>query len=529
MLAFIVSLALAQATPEPAAPATPTASPSAAPVPGAPLDVSPANIDLNPAQQRTIAITGAAPPLQATLEKRLVTATVSSDGTTVTVTASQATGDDVLHLVDANGTQADVPIRVAFNAGTIVPQTTLKVTGEPADPDWLAQQVAASIARLTQAQPGARTTIGTVTPPTAPLQPGGTTQFVVPVQISGNGQYFDQTGSTTVTVQNVALDRFAPELLFYDDDPEHVTQDGVFFRGSIGTGRPTRLYYYHDNTQDPRRLVLALRANSQDPTQVQVVDSTSGPNADVMHVGHTVTQKYLLAKQRGQAIVLDLSDSPYFLQDITMGPRDLVAGSVDFRVLSGGPVTVTVLAVSPGIDPRALLDGPVLPGDGHHRTGTFTLSGFGSHSLSYAVGGPDVSLDIGDTQPTPPSADPAATGHDYGDYGVLHTIDLTLTNPSGAPATAYLYFKPSGNPARGGFLVDGTFVSVGCVRVPQPYQISVIDLAAGKTQHTVVQTMTDGGSFLPVQIGVTATPPQPAAPPIAASDGCFPKPAADSQ
>ena len=87
----------------------------------------------------------------------------STDAATVTVTASQATGDDVLHLVDANGAQADVPIRVAFNAGTIVPQTTLKVTGEPADPDWLAQQVAASVARLTQAQPGARTTIGTIT------------------------------------------------------------------------------------------------------------------------------------------------------------------------------------------------------------------------------------------------------------------------------------------------------------------------------------------------------------------------------
>ncbi len=163
MLAFILSLALAQATPEPAASATPIASPTAAPVPGAPLSVSPANIDLNPAQQRTIAITGAAPPLQATLDKRLVTATASTDATTVTVTASQATGDDVLHLVDANGAQADVPIRVAFNAGTIVPQTTLKVTGEPADPDWLAQQVAASVARLTQAQPGARTTIGTIT------------------------------------------------------------------------------------------------------------------------------------------------------------------------------------------------------------------------------------------------------------------------------------------------------------------------------------------------------------------------------
>jgi len=248
-----------------------------------------------------------------------------------------------------------------------------------------------------------------------------------------------------------------------------------------------------------------------------------------MHVGHTVTQKYLLAKQRGEALILDLTDSPYFLQDVTMGARDLVAGNVDFRVLSGGPVTVTVLSVSPGIDPRTLLDGPVLAGDGHHRTGVFALSGFGANRLSYSVGGPDVTLDIGDTQPTPPSADPAATGHDYGDYGVLHTIDLTLTNPSATPATAYLYLKPFGGPARGGFLIDGNFVSVGCVRVPQPYQISRFDLAAGQTQHTVVQTMTDGGSFYPVHIGVSATPPQPASPPIAAPDGCFPKPAADSQ
>ncbi len=292
-----------------------------------------------------------------------------------------------------------------------------------------------------------------------------------------------------MSVQNVALDRFAPELLFYDDDPEHVTQDGVFFRGSVSAGRPARLYYYHDNTQDPRRLLLALRANSQDPTQVQVVDATAGPNADVMHVGHTVTQKYLLAKQRGEALILDLADTPYFLQDITMGARDLVAGSVDFRVLSGGPVTVTVLSVSPGVDPRALLDGAVLPGDGHHRTGTFTLSGFGSHSLSYSVGGPDVSLDIGDTQPTPPSADPAATGHDYGDYGVLHTIDLTLTNPSGAAATAYLYFKPSGNPARGGFL-GGRQLRIGRLR-PRAAAISDQRLRSGRRANAAYRRADD--------------------------------------
>jgi hypothetical protein len=36
--------------------------------------------------------------------------------------------------------------------------------------------------------------------------------------------------------------------------------------------------------------------------------------------------------------------------------------------------------------------------------------------------------------------------------------------------------------------------------------------------------MTDGGSFYPVEIGITGTPPTPATPAISAPDGCFPKP-----
>jgi hypothetical protein len=149
--------------------------------------------------------------------------------------------------------------------------------------------------------------------------------------------------------------------------------------------------------------------------------------------------------------------------------------------------------------------------------------------LNYSIGSADpAAVVIGDTDPTPPSAQPNAEGHDYGDYGVLHTINLTVNNPSPDPATAYLYFKPLGGPARGSFLVDGSLYEIGCVRVSQPYQISEIQIAAGQTYHGTLRTMTDGGSFYPAEIGITTTPPQPHAPPINAPDGCFPKPQADT-
>jgi hypothetical protein len=466
--------------------------------------------------------------VQATLDQKLVNVVVSPDGTSLAVTATQATGDDTLHVVDANGARADLPIRVAFNAGTIVPQTTLTVTGNPVQPDWLASQVTSLVTRLTKAQPGATTTIGVLSPPPASaLQPGQTEQFVVPVQIAGNGRYFDQSGSTAVTVQSVALEPFAPQLLFYDDDPEHVAQDGVLFRGTVAAGQPARLYYYHDDASDPRMLVVALSSGSQDPTSVQLVESQAGPNMDVMHVGHTVTKNFLLTKAQGEGVVVNLSqDDPYLLAAVPMASRQLVAGAVDLRVLSGGPAVVTVLAVSTGADVRSLLSGPVLPSDGHHRTGVFRIAGFGSDALAYTTGGPDAKLVVGDTDPTPPSVNPGAPGHDYGDYGVTHTIVLTMNNPGPSAFTAYLYFKPLAGPARASFLVGNNLVEIGCVRTPTPYQVSSFELQPGQTTHVTVQTMTDGGSFYPAEIGVSATPPHPTAPPINAPDGCFPKPEA---
>jgi hypothetical protein len=505
--AFLLGIVLAQATP------------------GA-LGLSLTSVNLNPAQQQIVTVSGATAPLQATLDRRLVNAAPSDDGTSVTITATQATGDDVLHLEDANGARADLPIRVAFNAGTIVAQTTLTVTGDPADPQWLAAQVESWVSRQTQTLPGAHATIAAVTPPPAPLQPGAGAQFVVPVQISGDGQYFDQTGTTTVNVQNAAMDPFLPALLLYDDDPEHVTQDGVLFRSTVTAAEPARLFYYHDAAEDPRTLAVVLASDSQDPTSVQLVGAVAGPNMDVMHVGQTLTQKFLLAKARGEGVVVNLSqDAPYVLTQLPMSARQLVSGAVDVRVLSGGPVVVSVLAVSAGGDLRTLLSGPTLPGDGHHRTGVFRIAAFGADALAYSAGAADATLVIGDTDPTPPSADPTANGRDYGDYGVIHTIDLTLTNPGADPATAYLYFKPLAGPARGSFLIDGNLVDIGCVRQPTPYEITSFQLNPGQTYRTQVRTMTDGGSFYPAQIGVSATAPQPSAPPIAAPDGCFPKPA----
>ncbi|MEO9263045.1 MAG: hypothetical protein ABI282_03060, partial [Candidatus Baltobacteraceae bacterium] len=467
---------------------------------------------------------GAAAPIMGALDRRLVTFSIDQTAGTITVTATQATGTDTLHISDARGATVDVPIRVAFRAGTVVAATTLKVTGSPVDPQWLARQIATTVARLTTVLPGAITSISPVTPPTAPLSPGEQAQFAVPVQIGGGSAYYDVAGETNVTVQNVPVDTFAPAVLFYDDDPERVVADGVLFRGTIDAAHPTRLYYYHDGGPQPRRVIVMLSAQSQDPVSLHVIDSSAGPNLDVMSVGHAASKNFLAYKALNVGTIVDLNgDAPFVLDDLMMQYRQGVAGSVGLRVLSGGAVTVTVVAASPGVDPRTLLASPVLPGDGHHRTGFFSIADYGSAALSYIVGAADAKIVYGDREPTPRNLDPNARGHDYGDYGVLWNIAFTLSNPTPDPATVYLYQRPIGGVVRSSFLVDGNLVETGCVRVSTPYQIGAYALAPNQTYRLNVQTMTDGGSNYPLEVGVTQAAPQATPPPINSPDGCFPK------
>ncbi|HEY9180397.1 MAG TPA: hypothetical protein VIO32_06730 [Candidatus Baltobacteraceae bacterium] len=241
-------------------------------------------------------------------------------------------------------------------------------------------------------------------------------------------------------------------------------------------------------------------------------------------------------KPVGEGIVADVdAQNPYVADYFGMKRLDGAAGSVGIRVLSGAPVTVTVLALPPlpqgavlsAADLATDLTLPQLPDDGHHRTGAFSLAGYADEAIAFTAPGPDASVQYGAQSPSPAQVpnDPVATGHDYGEYGVLRTLQFQIDNPLDQSQTLYLYERPMGGAVRSSFLVNGQLVQLGCARVSDRYQIGepLIVQPGGKYALTV-QTMTDGGSIYPLEVGLTATPPLPTVPPITAPDGCFPKP-----
>ncbi len=490
---------------------------------GAALSAQPAALDLHPFERAIVAVDGARGTLGVASRSGLASAVPDSVTGALDVRAGAGMGNDVLHITDSSGDAVDVDVRIANDAGVAPARVTLTVTGSPLDWTWLWSQIAQAIASMSTLEPGAVVQPVQPSPSPALPAPGEDTEFDVPVQIGAAGA-FDVHATTRVRVNNAALAPFAPPSLFYDDDPEYVDADGVLYRATVSRADPARLYYYHDDRGDERRLIVALRSRAV-PATVQLVDSSAGPNIDVLSVGHAVGKGVLQMQPRNEGVVVRIGVAqPFIVNDLPISTRQVVAGNIDVRVLSGGPVDVIVLSAAPGADPATLLDGPLLPRDGHHRTGVFSILNAGTQTLAYVAGGPDASATYGNRQSAPPNVELGSDGTDYGDYGVVQTLLFSISNPTAQTVTAYLFERPLGGVVRSSFLVDGVLHEVGCVRDShQRYGIAAFELAPGTRYQLQVLTMPDGGSNYPLEVGLTATPPQPIAPPVSAPDGCFPK------
>ncbi len=487
------------------------------------MHASPARLRLAPAQRGVVAVHGAWGALSARSENRLVRVVVLQARRLVVVTATGETGRDVIAIEDARGDRTIVPVRVAFDAGTIRSHLRLRVTGDPAAADWIARHLVRAVRDATETMPGARVAVGSPSPAPSPLRPGLRAAYSVPVTIGGAGLYYDVAGSTTVAVEDLQLPPPRPRLLLYDDDPETVAHDGLLFRTTITVDHPVRLYFYHEDARVPRLLSVVVRNRGARSARVQVITARAGPADDPMSVGIATTRRYIMRRHADEGIVLQIPPHGVaVVAQVRMDPSQVASGVVDLRPLRGGPLETAVVATPVGGDPRTYLRGPRLPGDGHHRTGVFTLHGVQRVALSYVAGGPGVWTELGSRSASPRPLG-GSRGSDTGAYGVLRRIDVMLRNPLPEPSPLYLYEEPLGGPVRSFFLVDGTPTQMGCVRVPRRYRIAAFELAPGGVYLLHLVAMTDGGSFYPLRIGVTAKPPDPHVPPVRAPHGCFPK------
>jgi hypothetical protein len=431
-------------------------------------------------------------------DSSIVAVAVDQNTQTVTLTG-KVPGTTVVTVTDARGVSRDVPVQVAYFAGSVPQHVTLALTGNPASSQFVREQVARTLREVAQLRPDAQIL---VTPDDVPfnstLEQDNVTAFTVPVVMQGRSDVEVDT-SVRVDVQNVAVPRISPGSLMVSDYPERLTENGLLFTADLQYEQPSRFLYFHYNPpgQPDRRIVLRADNASSEPSIVQFISGRGGPSANEMEAGHRATKEFLVDAVQNQGRLLTIPGHG----SINVVQQDLPAGSIvcnllQLRVLSGGNVHLTLFAQSADESPDVpLASSGLLESAYKHARGIYPIPEF-HFATQWNVNGDYLELPIGQL-PLPNHLQGQALS---GDYGVLQSFVVTVQNPLSTPQSIAIYENPRGGRATATYLIDGVLVQSHQVPPFSRYKVRQYTVPARGFVRVTIVTMPEAGSSLPLRL-----------------------------
>lgn len=483
------------------APGTPSIAPapaSSAPTPP-PIVVQPANAIVPVNSSLNVTVGSVLGTIAATArDPSIVGVTVDQATSTVTL-YGKTPGSTSVVISDSRGLTREVPVRVAYYAGSMTDSLTVSITGDPASAEFVRDEVAAALTRSAQLRPGAQ---AVVSPGDVPIRGDLAQDNVavvnVPVLLQGSA-YVEVDATTRVEVRNVAAPRIRPGSLMVSDYPERLEEDGLLFSADLRNDQPSRFLYFHYNpTGQPNRRVV-LRAVNSDPQAavVQFISGTGGPMPNEMQAGHVATREFLVNVVQNQGRLISIPSNGA----VTVTQQDIPAGTIackllQLRVLSGGSVHLTLFAQPADATPDvAPAPGDLLEGTHKHARGIYPIPEF-YYATQWYVNGEYLELPIGQI-PLPNDLQGEALA---GDYGVLQSFVVTMQNPLSTPQNVAIYENPRGGRATGTYLIDGVLVQSHQVPPFSRYKIRQYVVPARGFVRVTIVTMPEGGSSYPLKL-----------------------------
>ncbi|MDQ6925781.1 MAG: pilus assembly protein N-terminal domain-containing protein, partial [Candidatus Eremiobacteraeota bacterium] len=502
--------------PAPVGPTMPAAAPTESPAPGTitpitstpfpvptptqpPIIVEPPQVNVEPGKTTTARVNGSLGTLTATVADPAIANVIVDQTQRVLYISGLKVGTTTATVTDSRAVARDVAIRVAYAAGTVADQTTLRVTGNPTSSDYLREALAVAVTRAATLRSGASINVPLDTIPVrGNLKIDNRTEIDVPAQIAGNG-YLPVNGTTHVVVENTALPPIQPARLLVSDYPERLTANGVLFTARLDRTQAQRFLYYHYNpgNEPARRILLKARNASNAPATVQMIDGSAGPGTNEMEVGHLSTKRFLVREARNEGQVMTIGPGATMnLVDHPLPPANVVSAILQLRLVSGDPLDLTLVAQ----DALAPLDQSVdtvqlLAGGAPHARGVYPVPTF-FFERTYDVDGPDLDIPIGQL-PLPNLREGEALS---GDYGVEQSMNVVIVNMTRGPHAIALYANPRGGRATGTFLIDGTLVQAHALAAFSRFKIWQETINAGTFRRIRVVTMPEGGSSYPLRL-----------------------------
>lgn len=425
-------------------------------------------------------------------------AVVDQEGRALSI-AGLAPGATTITLRDERGVTRDVMVRVAYAAGSIPNETTLRVTGDPASQTFLREAIADAVARAVTLRLGARVaTVFDRLDVHGDLPQDNRRDLDVPVALAGD-EYVPVSTLVRVHLENFALPRARPARLLVSDYPERLTANGVLFTATIDRSAAQRFLYYHYNpTGSPSRRILVKMTNpGSTPATVHVIASLSGPGSNEMAVGHNATRNFLIRDRRNEGVVLTIPpNATVNVVNHVLPPNMVVNTLMQLREVEGDPLPLAIVAQ----DYDAPIDGSVdgstlLAGGAPHARGVYPVPEFYA-DYTYYVDAPDLEIPIGQL-PLPNLREGQALA---GDYGVLTTARVVIVNTSRQPQAVALYANPRGGGATGTFLIDNTIVQAHRLSAFTKYKLWQETIQPGTYRRLRIVTIPEGGSSYPLRM-----------------------------
>jgi len=387
-----------------------------------------------------------------------------------------------------------------------VPSGALRVnvTGGPTPVETLHLAIVTAVRTAFPDARDAEITVLSTTPPSSPLEVDGNTTVRATVAISAPPRP-RQLRVLPVTLVNEIAPWSDAQVLLVSNSPETLPFGKVLYNGSLASGQVARLLYHHQNGSTTQRMtVMVALSNPTRSTVTLWVDGTSaGATTTELAAGHNAALGFLEQYWRHAGFFVEIPANttlPLLVHDLP--PRGIISGIAQVALVDGDRLNLQVVARLAGeMDPPTESYTPDF--DSSHQRGAFAQPEVWS-SLAFTVGGPPLVMTLG--------ADgdllrEGATGARLaGNYGVVYTFTVQVTNPTSERASVTLVMHANGGQAQGTFFIGQQVVDGPVVEPGAPKSVTTIRLAPQTSRTVRISTMPESGSNYPVRLVLASSP-----------------------
>nr|WP_309688200.1 hypothetical protein [Armatimonas sp.] len=458
-------------------------------------------------EKRTLKFSGAARgPVTVQRQSGLgspVEASVNQSNSTITL-LGKSVGRDIL-VISREGASDKLTVAVQPYAATVLSPQPVVLTGTGVGGEKVAKLVLASTRAAVQPLAGASFKIET--DPDSVPPPASGKSLAVPINVSISGPEMLTVHQTLkIPVVSRSLPKAETNALFFSNNPERITAAQTLYVARLSMGTARLLYHHWNNTGQNLWFVAELVNDGDTPAQVQVLGADAGPVRDTVWVGYRATSDFFSAYQSDSGMVVEVpAHSRMAFQAIRL-PNDLtISGLFQLRLISGTAPLVRVGADMPGSPttiPDTLRAAPLTESmqaqlrDSDRQSPHVYPKPSISLTAKHSVGGRWGFFSVGRS----PIAATDPTQALEGNYGVFYDIQLTLENPTSAPADIKLIFEPAGGMAGAVFLIAGKRAEIPRTNMPTETTLAVFRLAPGAKKVVPIRTLPLSGSNYPINL-----------------------------